>query len=468
MTTVTLPYGPAHIIAELPDDATIIESGGGSRLTPLPDTEQAIRDALATPLGMPPLAKLVGPTSRVTVAFDDLTVAQTGPVRQQIVEAVIDDLTRAGVPDENIRLICANALHRKWTRAELAVAIGQPLVDRFDARLACHDAEDAANIVSLGQTAHGYDVDVHRAVVESDLTIYVNGGVTLGFSGGWKSVTIGLSTWRSIRATHTPDGMSMSVRNNRMHRVLDEMGEHLEATLGIRIFKVETALAGYGRVAGVWAGTVAETRARAIEMMAAANPPRRGAGEPVDVIVYGIPDESPYAAFASLNPILTLVSTGLGYRGGYIEALGKPGCSVILATPCPERWDMEHHPSYKEAWERVLPQSRDPYAIMERFEPEFASHPGYIAQYRDGVAFHPIHAILALQPLKRLRHAGQVFVAGADDPDVPRHVGFTPTASVEEAIAQARRIHGADCRIACITEPPRAAPTPGIYGTPEA
>lgn len=468
MTTVTLPYGPAQVSVDLPAEATVIESGGGARLTPLPDNVQAIRDALVTPLGMPRIAELVGPTSRVTVAFDDLTVAQTGPVRQQIVEAAIDELTGAGVPDANIRLICANALHRKWTRAELAVAIGQRLVDRFDARLACHDAEDAANIVNLGQTAQGYEVEVHRAVIESDLTIYVNGGVTLGFSGGWKSVTVGLSTWKSIRATHTPDGMSMSVRNNRMHRVLDEMGEHLETTLGTRIFKIETALAAYGRIAGVWAGTVAETRARAMALMAAANPPRRSAGEPADVIVYGVPDESPYAAFASLNPILTLVSTGLGYRGGYIEALGKPGCTVVLATPCPERWDLAHHPSYKEAWERVLPQSRDPYAIMARFEPEFASHPGFVAQYRDAVAFHPIHAILALQPLKRLRHAGQVIVAGADDPDVPRHVGFGAAASVEAAVAQAQRTHGATCRIACITEPPRAPATPGIYGTPEA
>ena len=31
---------------------------------------------------------------------------------------------------------------------------------------------------------------------------------------------------------------------------------------------------------------------------------------------------SPYAIFASVNPILTLVSSGLGYLGGMIEAVG--------------------------------------------------------------------------------------------------------------------------------------------------
>ena len=40
-------------------------------------------------------------------------------------------------------------------------------------------------------------------------------------------------------------------------------------------------------------------------------------------------------------------------------------------------------------------------------------------------------------------------VPAAEDPAVPRHVGFTPTATVEEAIAEAERIHGPDCPIVC-------------------
>ena len=146
-------------------------------------------------------------------------------------------------------------------------------------RLACHDAEDAENLVYLGTTASGYDVEVHRLAAESDLTVYVNAGVMLGFSGGWKSVCVGLSTWRSIRWTHTPDGMSMSVRGNRMHQVFDEMGEHLEKSIGRRVFKVETLLADAMTIAHIWAGTVSETRARALEVQAAQNPPRRTAAD---------------------------------------------------------------------------------------------------------------------------------------------------------------------------------------------
>jgi hypothetical protein len=168
------------------------------------------------------------------------------------------------------------------------------------------------------------------------------------------------------------------------------------------------------------------------------------------VVVYGLPAWSPYAVFGTMNPILTLISSGLGYLGGYLEALGKPGCTVILATPCPETWDMEHHPSYREAWDRVLPATRDPYEIMARFGDEFATNAGYIERYRNGVAFHPVHAVLATHPLRRLKHASRVIVAGAVDAAVPRHVGFDHAASVEDAIRDAEQQHGAGCSIVCV------------------
>jgi hypothetical protein len=404
---------------------------------------------------MPTIAQLVKPTSRVLIAFDDATVPSYGPIRQIATEEVLAELSAAGVAREQVTLVCANALHRKWTHEELSAILGQDLVNEFGERLFCHDAEDADQLVHLGNTPEGYDVEVHRLVAECDLTVYVNGGYYLGFGGGWKSVCVGLSTWRSIRWTHTPDGMSMSLHKNRMHAVFDAMGKHLESRLGKRVFKIETVLANPFQAGRVFAGGVDETRRAAIDAVAPLHQPRRAAGEPADVVVYGVPAWSPYATFASMNPILTLISSGLGYLGGYIEAQGKPGCSVILATPCPDQWDMEHHPAYREVWDTVLSQSRDPYEISERWIEPFAARADYIEQYRNSVAFHPVHAILATHPLKRLRHAGQVFVAGAQEPSLPEHVGFRPAANVEEAIAAAEASHGKDCSIVCVDVPSR-------------
>jgi len=455
-------HGETTITAELPDRTQILSTVGGGALRPLDDLDGAVRSGLATPLGLPRIGALVRPGATVTVAFDDHTTGSFGPIRRVAIQAVLDELEAAGVRRRDVTLICANALHRMLRPVELARLLGPDLVAEFGARLICHDAEDPTQIVDLGVTKeHGYPVEVHRLVAESDLTVYVNTNYIRGFTGGWKSVCVGLSTWRTIAVTHTPDGMSMSVHRNRMHAVLDEMGHHLETRLGKRIFKIDTVLADPLRVARVFAGAVDDTRRAALDAQVGLFPPRREASAaPVDVLVYGVPDSSPYAIYAQVNPILTLVSSGLGYLGGMIEAVGKPGCTVIMAAPARDQWDLVAHPSYHEVWERILPETRDPYRIMARFSGEFARHPDYVPAYRHRYAFHPIHGLLATHPLKRLQHVGRVIVAAPRDPHVPRHLGFEVAASVEEAVAVAQRFHGPDARIACVQQSPITAEPP--------
>src|SRR5207302_8727409 len=135
--------------------------------------------------------------------------------------------------------------------------------------------------------------------------------------------------------------------------------------LGRRTFRIDTLLADPFRVAQVVAGSVAEARRAIVSAMASMFPPRRDqASERFDVIVYGVPDTSPYAVFSHVNPILTLVSSGLGYLGGLAEAAGSPGCPVIMATPVPDRWDRATHPSYPEGWERLLPATPGPHGVL--------------------------------------------------------------------------------------------------------
>jgi hypothetical protein len=452
---VELPYADGTLTATLPAGARRLSTEPAAELAPLADLDGAVRAALAAPLGLPRLRDLARAGARVTIAFDDHTTGSFGPIRPVAIRAVLDELAAAGVSRAQVRLVCANALHRMCRPAELTRLLDAELVREFGPRLTCHDAEDSQQIADLGPTAeHGYPVEVSRLVTDSDLTVYVNTNYIRGFTGGWKSVCIGLSTWRSIRVTHDPDGMSMSLQRNRMHAVLDEMGHHLEQRLGRRVFKIDTLLADPFHAAHVFAGGVDETRRAALEVQSRRFPPRRAAApEPVDILVYGVPDSSPYAIWASVNPILTLISMGLGYLGGMIEAAGKPGCTVIMAAAVREAWDRVHHPSYPEVWERVLTETRDPYEITARFEQEFARHPAHIDAYRHRFAFHPIHGILATHPLKRLRRVGRVIVAGARDPHVPRHLGWEVAASVEEAVARARAIHGPEATVGVVEQP---------------
>jgi lactate racemase len=454
----SLVFGDGWVEVDLPDGAQFVPAGVSLPLPPAEDLAAVVRDALERPLDTPPLRELARGKRRVTVAFDDPTVPCYAPLWPTALPLVLQDLERGGVRREDVTFVCANALHRQFTAEELGRLIGEGLARELaaDGRLRCHDAEDPDGLEHLGDTAEDEPVDVSKLVTESDLTVYVNASTTRGFSGGWKSVCVGLSSYRSIRTHHSPDTMSMSLERNRMHEALDRMGAVVDERLGPdRVFKLETLLSNPLQVHRVLGGSTNATRQEVIRVTKANQPARRDlVTERTDVVLYGVPDWSPYAAFSFTNPILTLISTGLGYLGGMIEAVGKPGCTVILATPCPDRWDDEHHPSYREVWERVLPETRDPYEARERFEPELAARQDYLERYRTGFGFHPTHPIMALYPLKRLRHAGRVIVAGAEEPAVVRHAGFEPADSVEDALAMAAEEHGPDPSVAVVRYPP--------------
>jgi hypothetical protein len=443
------------VSVELPDDTVTPDTGISVPLPVAPDLGAEVHRALDEPLDSPPLRDLAKPGGKVTLAFDDATVGQYGPVWSTAIPIILAELERGGAKREDVRLICANALHRKFTHDELSKLIGDDLVREFGDRLYCHDAEDPDNLVHLGTTENGYHVELNKAVVDDDLTVYLNCSTVRGFSGGWKSICVGLSTFQSIRAHHNPDDMSMSFDRNVMHGMLDEMGALVTKELGAnRVFKLETVQANPLQVSEILGGSVDATRAKAVGIMRAHQSNRRDlVSEKVDIVVYGVPDWSPYGAYSSMNPILTLISTGLGYMGGVIEAFGKPGCTVVLTTPCRNEWNAQHHASYPEVWDRVLTQTLDPYEARERFEDDFASRSEYIDAYRHRNAFHGVHGIMAIFPLKRLKHAGRIFVAGAEDPSLPRHVGFEPFETVEDAVAEAKQIHGADATVAAVRYP---------------
>ena len=95
-----------------------------------------------------------------------------------------------------------------------------------------HDAEDPDGLVSLGTTDEGEEVEVNRAVSECDLLIYVNINWTQ-MNGGWKSVSVGLGTYRTISQHHNPEVLTasrslMEPHQSSMHQMYERMGPVIE------------------------------------------------------------------------------------------------------------------------------------------------------------------------------------------------------------------------------------------------
>ena len=99
----------------------------------LKDVNGAIRHALLNPIDAEPLSELLSPGMKLTIAIDDISLPlppmTTPDIRQRIIEHVIELAARKGV--EDVKLIVANALHRRMTADEIRRMVGERVFRSF-------------------------------------------------------------------------------------------------------------------------------------------------------------------------------------------------------------------------------------------------------------------------------------------------------------------------------------------------
>jgi nickel-dependent lactate racemase len=192
---VRLAYGPGWLPVEFPDArTTVIEP------TPepgLPDELVAVRAALRSPIGAPPLRETVRPSDRVCVLFTDSTRATPN---ERIIPWLLDEL--AFVPAEQITLLNATGTHRPNTPAELARMLTPDVVARY--RVLNHDCR-YASLVALGTTRDGVPALFNRHLVEADVRIvtgFIEPHFFAGFSGGPKGIMPGCAGLPTVMSNH--------------------------------------------------------------------------------------------------------------------------------------------------------------------------------------------------------------------------------------------------------------------------
>ncbi len=476
----------------------------------LSDPDAAIRHALLHPLGdSQPLPSLLRPGMRLVIAFDDVSLPlppmRRPDVRQRVIEAVLDMAAEAGVDD--VVLIAALALHRRMTEAELRQAVGDRVYEAFAPAglLTQHDAEDPDNMLHIGQTAQGEDVEINKRAATADLLVYVNLNL-VAMDGGHKSVATGLASYRSLRHHHNVHTMQRSTsfmdqHRSELHSSNWRMGRLLAAE-GVKIFQIETTLnnntfakpfdflqkrewewsardrasyvataaaldrapdrvvrpifhsirAPYG-LTSVQAGEVEAVHARTTENVYRQHlVPVQGQA---DVLTMGLPYICPYNVNSVMNPILVMC-LGLGYffnlyRG---RPLVRQGGVVIMSHPTPWEFNPVHHPSYIDFFEQVLTETTDPAEIEAKFEEDFATDPWYVHLYRTSYAYHGVHPFyMWYWGAHALQHLGQVIVVGGNARAV-RRMGFKPASTLRDALEMAEDVVGRDPSITHIHNPP--------------
>lgn len=505
-----LHYGEGFLFERFPKGTRIIYPP-----PPLPglrDFRAALAHAVEHPLECDPLSAQLRPGMKVTLLFDDisLTLPPLPPpdVRQVVIEFLLEKLAAAGVDD--IHLIGAIGLHRRMTPAEMKRLVGRRVFNAFapSGRLYNHDSEDHENLVLLGVTEEGEHVELNRRAVESDLVIYVNLNLT-SMDGGHKSLNTGISSYRSVYHHHNPKTLLhtrslMDPRRSHLHASLQRMGKivneylnvfHIETTFNSATFpalfpflekkefdwnvfdrinfhmnrfaaatlprglihRIFHGMKAQYRVTSVQAGRTDAVHAETLKHIYAQQiVPVSGQ---CDILIAGTPYLGPYNVNSILNPLLVHCLM-LGYMFNMYR--GKPllreGGVLIFAHPLEYRFHEEHHPSYIEFFERVLPETRDMEVIFEKYEPELARNPKYIRMYRHGYAYHGAHAAyMWYWGAHALAHVGKVIVLKPENERAvlaAQRMGYDTAATMEEAIEKAQSVVGRNASITNFHWPP--------------
>ncbi len=407
---IELNYGRSGLPVELPDDLeiTVVRKPA---LPELADQKAAVRQALARPVGVPPLAELARAGRSAAIAICDIT----RPVPNHLfLRPLIETLINGGIAAEQIVVLVATGLHRPNLGPELEELIGDPWVLRT-VRVENHYARNDAEHVMLGTTAtRGTVVRLDRRFVEADLKIatgLVEPHFMAGYSGGRKVIAPGLAhaetitTFHSSRFMADPNAANCNFAGNPLHeeqlQIVDMLGGALALNTVIDEAR-QLCFVNFGEIIGSHRAAVDFVR-RYSEVPV----PRRfhtvltsAAGYPLDKTYY-------QTVKGMVSPIDILA----------------PGGRLIIASECSEGMGSAE---FIEAQQRLIElgprgflQSIMPkaHAAVDEWQTQMQLRPmavGQIQLYSDGLG-DEFHAWTGVERVRSLPQAVLASVAASDD-----------------------------------------------------
>jgi nickel-dependent lactate racemase len=340
---------------------------------------------------------------------------------------LIDELTAAGMPSENILILVATGLHRPNEGAELREVIGSESVLK-KVRVANHFARDRAAHADLGRTPSGIPILIDRRFVEADLRVVVGlvePHFMAGYSGGRKLVVPGVAHSDTILKLHAgvlldhPKAANIVIEGNPLHQ------EQIHAVRAVgEIFALNVVVDEERRIGFVNFGPVEPSHQNAVAFM-------RG-----------------FAEVASPRRFKTVVTTSAGYpldktyyqtiKGmvGVIDIL-EPGGTIIIASECSEGMGSAEFVEAQRLLCRVGP---------ERFMAELiARNHARIDEWQT-------------QMLVKALRAGAIklYTTGLQPSDLA-DIYIEPVASIEKAVSQSVKTNG-DNHVAVVPEGPYVIP----------
>ena len=183
---------PKQVVAEVHANAVAL---------PKRTVREHIEYALDHPIGAGPIEEAVKPGEKVCIIISDVTRRWQQP--STYLPVLVERLNRAGIPDQDILVLCATGTHRRQTEEEHISLVGEDLYRRI--RFIDHQCDDKEHLTYMGTTSRGTPVWLDSYAMECD-KIILTGGVVYhflaGFGGGRKSIVPGIAGRETINTNH--------------------------------------------------------------------------------------------------------------------------------------------------------------------------------------------------------------------------------------------------------------------------
>lgn len=283
---------------------------------PAPDWRQALLDALANPIGSPPLERMIEPGQRVILIVDDNT--RPTPV-DCIVPVLLDELNRIGVADGDIRAVIASGTHRAMTPDEKLEKYGRLLLDRIT--FLDHRYKDPASLVDYGTTERGTRILVNKDVVEADFRIAIGNIIPhhpTGWSAGAKAVLPGVGGEETVAQMHFLGSRypALGRVDTPMRQEMEDFAEKIHLN-----FILNVILNRDGELVSAVAGHFIQAHRKGVE---------------ISQTVYGVPiPELADMVISSTSPVdFDLFQGDKGITSA--EPATRPGGEIVLVSGCLE------------------------------------------------------------------------------------------------------------------------------------
>ncbi|GAA0178697.1 nickel-dependent lactate racemase [Clostridium sediminicola] len=193
----TVKYGEEKIEMSL-NENNVIQVLESKEVELIKDIEKEINYLLDNPIDSKSFDEIFLKKDKVAIVVSDITRAwiQTSKFLPHIVAR----LNKNGISDADIIIIIANGTHRSQTNNELSKIVGTDIYNRIE--IIEHNCDE--NLVFIGQTSRGTDVEINKLVV--DRKVILTGGIVhhlmAGFGGGRKSILPGVAGRKTINQNH--------------------------------------------------------------------------------------------------------------------------------------------------------------------------------------------------------------------------------------------------------------------------